>query len=66
MVLGGLAFAVPPWLVKEAIPQLNSIQHVRHGLLDFSMQHDTVVIYGKAWFEEGDIILRDSINVIFK
>ena len=33
---------------------------------DFSMQHDTVTIYGRAWFEEGDIILRDSINVIFK
>ena len=26
---------------------------------------DTVTIYGQAWFEEGDIILSDSINVIF-
>ena len=33
---------------------------------DFSMQHDTVTIYGRAWFEEGDIILTDSINVIFE
>lgn len=45
MVLGGLAFAVPPYLVKEAIPQLNSIQHVRHGLLDFSMQHENILEY---------------------
>ena len=32
----------------------------------FSMQNDTVTIYGQAWFEEGDIILTDSINIIFK
>ena len=32
----------------------------------FSMQGDTITIYGQAWFEEGDIILKDSINVIFK
>ena len=30
----------------------------------FSMQGDTITIYGQAWFEEGDIILKDSINVI--
>jgi len=27
---------------------------------------DTVTIYGQAWFEEGDIVLYDSINVIFE
>ena len=32
----------------------------------FTMVGDTVTIYGQAWFEEGDIILYDSINVIFK
>jgi len=32
----------------------------------FEMQSDTVIIYGQAWFEEGDIILTDSINIIFK
>jgi hypothetical protein len=31
-----------------------------------SMVGDTVTIYGQAWFEEGDIILNDSINVIFE
>ena len=29
-----------------------------------AMIGDTVTIYGQAWFEEGDIILKDSINVI--
>ncbi len=32
----------------------------------FDMQNDTIIIYGQAWFEEGDIILKDSINIIFK
>ena len=32
----------------------------------FDMQNDTVTIYGQAWFEEGDIRLEDSINVIFE
>ena len=32
----------------------------------FDMQNDTVTIYGQARFEEGDIILTDSINVIFE
>ena len=45
IVLGGIAFTVPSWLIKEAIPQLNSIQHVRHGLLDFSMQHENILEY---------------------
>ena len=31
-----------------------------------SMIGDTVTIHGQAWFEEGDIILNDSINVIFE
>ena len=31
-----------------------------------AMVGDTVVIYGKAYFEEGDIKLYDSINVIFE
>ena len=31
-----------------------------------AMIGDTVTIYGQAWFEEGDVILYDSINVIFK
>jgi hypothetical protein len=30
-----------------------------------AMVGDTVIIYGQAWFEEGDIVLYDSINVIF-
>ena len=30
------------------------------------MQGDTVTIYGRAFFEEGDIILKDSINFIFE
>ena len=32
----------------------------------FTMVGDTVTIYGQAWFEEGDVIKYDSINVIFK
>ena len=32
----------------------------------FEMRNDTTTIYGQAWFEEGDIILKDSINIIFK
>ena len=32
----------------------------------FEMRNDTVTIYGQAWFEEGDIILTDSINIILK
>jgi len=32
----------------------------------FEMQNDTITIYGQAWFEEGDVILKDSINIIFK
>ena len=31
-----------------------------------AMVGDTVTIYGKAYFEEGDIKLYDSINVIFE
>ena len=31
-----------------------------------AMIGDTVTIYGQAWFEEGDVILYDSINVIFE
>ena len=31
-----------------------------------AMIGDTVTIYGKAKFEEGDITLYDSINVIFE
>ena len=27
---------------------------------------DTVVIYGRAIFEEGDIKINDSFNIIFK
>ena len=30
-----------------------------------AMVGDTVTVYGQAWFEEGDIILHDSINIIF-
>jgi hypothetical protein len=32
----------------------------------WEMMGDTVTIYGQAWFEEGDIILYDSINFIFE
>ena len=32
----------------------------------FEMQGDTITIHGQAWFEEGDIILKDSINFIFE
>ena len=31
-----------------------------------AMIGDTVTIYGKAKFEEGDVVLYDSINVIFE
>ncbi len=31
-----------------------------------AMVGDTVTVYGQAWFEEGDIILHDSINIIFE
>jgi hypothetical protein len=31
-----------------------------------AMVGDTVTIYGQAWFEEGDIILEDSFNIIFE
>jgi hypothetical protein len=30
------------------------------------MVGDTVAIYGQAWFEEGDVIKYDNINVIFE
>ena len=30
-----------------------------------AMIGDTVTIYGKAWFEEGDITIEDNIKVIF-
>ena len=32
----------------------------------FTMLGDTVTIYGQAWFEEGDVILTDSINIVFE
>ena len=32
----------------------------------FEMQGDTITIQGQAWFEEGDVILKDSINIIFE
>lgn len=32
----------------------------------FDMQGDTIAILGQAWFEEGDIILYDSINIILE
>ena len=32
----------------------------------WDMKTDTITIYGQAWFEEGDIVLTDSINVILK
>ncbi len=31
-----------------------------------AMIGDTVIIYGKAAFEEGDIILEDNFNIIFE
>ena len=31
-----------------------------------AMIGDTVTIYGKAYFEEGDIIIQDSFNIIFE
>ena len=31
-----------------------------------AMIGDTVTIYGQAWFEEGDVVLYDNINVIFE
>jgi hypothetical protein len=30
-----------------------------------AMIGDTITIYGQAWFEEGDIILEDSFQIIF-
>ena len=54
------------------VPIVNGISHA-DPLVDSaycmmapigSMVGDTVTIYGQAWFEEGDIILKDSINVI--
>ena len=32
----------------------------------FEMIGDTVIIYGQAWFEEGEIIKYDQINMIFE
>ena len=31
-----------------------------------AMIGDTVTIYGKAFFEEGDIMIEDSIKIIFE
>ena len=31
-----------------------------------AMVGDTVTIYGQAWFEEGDVVLEDNINIIFE
>ena len=31
-----------------------------------AMIGDTVTIYGKAYFEEGQVALEDNINVIFE
>ena len=56
------------------VPIVNGISHA-DPLVDSAycmmapigaMIGDTVTIYGQAWFEEGDIILNDSINVIFE
>ena len=56
------------------VPIVNGISHA-DPLVDSaycmmapigSMVGDTVTIYGQAWFEEGDIILNDSINIIFE
>ena len=32
----------------------------------WEMKGDTVTIYGEAWFEEGDITIEDSFNIIFE
>ena len=32
----------------------------------WEMKGDTVTIYGEAWFEEGDITIQDSFNIIFE
>ena len=32
----------------------------------FEMYGDTITIYGEAWFEEGDIIIKDSLNIILE
>ena len=47
-----------------ADPNIDSVFCMRAPV--FTMVGDTVTIYGQAWFEEGDVIKYDSINVIFK
>ncbi len=32
----------------------------------WEMKGDTVTIHGQAWFEEGDIVLYDSFEIIFE
>tara|TARA_R110000744_G_scaffold340382_1_gene445624 strand:- start:83 stop:523 length:441 start_codon:yes stop_codon:yes gene_type:complete len=32
----------------------------------WEMRGDTVTIYGEAWFEEGDIVKYDEINIILE
>lgn len=50
--------------ISYADPNVDSVFCMMAPIFD--MQNDTVTIYGQAWFEEGDIILTDSINVIFE
>ena len=47
-----------------ADPNIDSVYCIMSPIAD--MQGDTATIYGQAWFEEGDIILKDSINFIFE
>ena len=47
-----------------ADPNIDSVYCIMSPIID--MQGDTATIYGQAWFEEGDIILKDSINFIFE
>ena len=47
-----------------ADPNLDSVYSMMAPIWD--MVGDTALIKGQAWFEEGDIILKDSINIIFE
>ena len=49
---------------SNADPQFDSIYCMMAPV--WEMRGDTVTIYGQACFEECDIILEDSFNIIFE
>lgn len=43
--LGAGTLFLPTWMISESLPQIKAIEHIRHGLLDFDMNHENVLNY---------------------